>query len=80
MTLSMERTMTIAERVCELSGRLSPEAQNELLDFAEFLSQKNRFCSGANTALQELQGGLEDSAVFAGLPTAIQERLRDEWD
>ncbi len=76
----MERTMTIAERVYEVSARLSPESQNELLDFAEFLSQKNRFPSTANTALHELQGGLEDSAVFAGLPTAIQERLRDEWD
>ena len=57
--------MTIAERLYEVSGKLPLEAQHELLDFAQFLHQRNRLPSGTTTALRALQGGLEDSAVFA---------------
>lgn len=73
--------MTIAERLYEVSGKLPLDSQHELLDFAQFLSQKNRLTSSdSTTTLRALQGGLEDSAVFAGSPMAIQERLRNEWD
>ncbi|MFW5692582.1 MAG: DUF2281 domain-containing protein [Thermoguttaceae bacterium] len=72
--------MTTVERLYAVSGELPPEAQSELLDFAEFLRQK---CLGANPAsnmaLRALQGGLEDSATFAGSPMDIQEGLRREW-
>ncbi len=73
--------MTTAERLYAVSGELPPEAQNELLDFAEFLRQKCLAGNPAsNIAIRTLQGGLEDSATFAGLPMAIQEGLRREWD
>ena len=72
--------MTITERLYELSGKLPPEAQSELLDFAEFLRQKNLERSASKTALHALRGGLEHSVTFAGSPMAVQERLRHEWD
>ncbi len=72
--------MTITERLRTLSGELPPEAQSELLDFAEFLLQKKALRPAAGIRLRELQGGLENSATFAGSPMAIQEQLRREWD
>lgn len=72
--------MSVTERLYEVSGKLPLEAQSELLDFAEFLSRKNRGRSATGTALHALQGGLEHSATFAESPMAIQERLRREWD
>ena len=72
--------MTIAERLYEVSGKLPPEAQRELLDFAEFLRQRNPAPSASTIPLSDLRGGLEHSAAFAGSPAALQERLRDEWD
>lgn len=72
--------MTIAEQVYVVTGKLPPEAQRELLDFAEFLRQKSTSHSNSAIPLSALRGGLEDSAAFAGSPAVLQERLRDEWD
>jgi len=73
--------MTMVERLCAVSSVLPPPAQAELLDFAEFLQQRNRTApTAAPTPLQSLVGGLENSANFAGTPMSIQESLRREWD
>lgn len=73
--------MTMAEQFYEVGSKLLPPALAELLDFAEFLRQK---CAPVpamrHLSLAELRGGLENSATFAGLPLAIQEEMRREWD
>lgn len=73
--------MSTIERLYAVSSRLPPLAQAELLDFAEFLQQKNRSAPTAEpTPLRALAGGLEDSVNFADTPMHIQECLRREWD
>ncbi len=73
--------MTMADQLYEVGSKLPPPALAELLDFAEFLRQK---CAPVpvmpHVSLAELRGGLEDSAIFAGSPLAIQEEMRREWD
>ena len=71
ISLAGERIMTM----------LPPEVQRELLNFAEFLRQKEVSAnSTTRIALLTLRGDLEDSATFAGSPLEIQERMRREWD
>ena len=73
--------MTMAEKLYEVSSKLPQPALAELLDFAEFLHQKNVPAKSAqHLSLAELKGGLEDSATFAGSPLEIQEKMRREWD
>jgi len=73
--------MTMVEQLYELGRKLSPPALAELLDFAEFLQQKNAPSQSApSISLAELGGGLEDSATFSGSPLALQEEMRREWD
>lgn len=77
--------MTMVERLCAVSRILPPSAQAELLDFAEFLQQRNRAGPLADLLplslpLLALAGGLEDTASFAGSPLDMQESLRREWD
>jgi hypothetical protein len=73
--------MTIVEKLYEVSGKLPPPALAELLDFAEFLHQKNTpIQSAQHMSLAGLSGGLEDSVTFAGSPVKIQEKMRREWD
>lgn len=73
--------MTMVDRLCAVSSGLPLPAQAELLDFAEFLQQKNRSSSKtASQRLQSLAGGLENSPIFAASPMSIQESLRREWD
>ena len=73
--------MTMVEQLYVVGSALPPAAQAELLDFAEFLRQKNRTAMpAAHVSLQMLAGGLEHSVNFAGSPLAIQESLRREWD
>ena len=73
--------MTMVEQLYEVGSKLPPAALTELLDFAEFLRQKNMPIRPAvGTPLKALAGGLEGSKSFAGSPQAIQEALRREWD
>ena len=73
--------MTLAEQLYEVGSKLPPPALAELLDFAEFLRQKNMTSLHAQrVSLAELKGGLEDSLTFAGAPMEIQEKMRREWD
>jgi hypothetical protein len=73
--------MTMVEKLVDLGRHLPPVALSELLDFAEFLQQKNAVQqSDSAVRLSALAGGLEHSANFAAAPLAIQEALRREWD
>lgn len=73
--------MRMAEQLYEVGSKLPPSELAELLDFAVFLQKK---CASVprmqHRSLGELKGGLENSATFAGFPTAIQEEMRREWD
>lgn len=72
--------MAMVDRLYELGSQLPPPALAELLDFAEFLRQKNAPAQlKQHVSLAELGGGLEDSVAFTGSPAAIQEKMRDEW-
>ena len=73
--------MSTIERLYKLSSTLPPAALAELLDFAEFLHQKNMLPQPDKPfRLIDMAGGLEHSACFAGEPLAVQEALRREWD
>ena len=74
-------SMTRVEQLYNVARNLPPAAQAELLDFAEFLSQKNSLSiAPPRMPLARLAGGLEHSANFSASPLAIQENLRREWD
>ena len=72
--------MTMVDRLYEVGSQLPPPALAELLDFAEFLRQRNAPAHATKPVpLTELGGGLEDSVAFAGAPLAIQDKMRNEW-
>lgn len=72
--------MTMVDQLYEVGSQLPPPALAELLDFAEFLRQKNTPTRTTQSIpLADLGGGLEDSVAFAGSPLAIQEKMRNEW-
>ena len=73
--------MTMVEQLYEVGSKLPPPALAELLDFAEFLRQRNvQPQSATSMKLAELAGGLEDSVTFAGSPMELQEKMRSEWN
>lgn len=73
--------MTTTEKLYKAVQDLPEPAIEELLDFAEFLREKtiHRSANTNDKLLDDLIGGLESSATFAGDPLDIQKRLRDEW-
>ena len=69
--------MTMVEQLYAVGRKLPARALAELLDFAEFLRQKSRSPqSEQRMSLAELEGGLENSATFAGSPLTLQEEMR----
>lgn len=70
-----------AQRLLETASALPEPLLAEVLDFAEFLYARARIVPKAtvDTPLALLCGGLSESSTFAGSPSGIQERLRDEW-
>ena len=73
--------MKLVERLTAVTTSLPPQAQAELLDFAEFLYLKNsQAMDFGSLPLLSLAGGLEASKTFVGSPMSIQEGLRSEWD
>ena len=69
--------MTKAEKLYEVGRKLPPPALAELLDFTEFLRQKNAPISSApHMSLAGLGGGLEDSIAFAGTPVNTQQNFK----
>jgi Protein of unknown function (DUF2281) len=78
----VEFTMTsTAQRLLEATSSLPEPLLAEVLDFAEFLQsrQNSKLKADADTPLAALCGGLSGSSTFAGSPSGIQVRLRDEW-
>jgi hypothetical protein len=77
-----EYVMTTTEKLYKAVQDLPEPVIEEILDFAEFLRGKMvRKQTQPNTALlNDLIGGLENSATFAGDPLEIQKRLRNEWE
>lgn len=74
--------MTTTEKLYKAVRDLPEPVIAELLDFAEFLRAKviHKQAQSSGELLDDLKGGLENSATFAGDPLAIQKRLRDEWN
>ena len=74
--------MNATSRLFEVIKDLSEPVLAEVVDFAEFLRDKQRH---AQTTLKEeplldLAGGLEHSKCFTGDLLALQIRMRDEWN
>jgi hypothetical protein len=74
--------MTTAEKLYQVTKGLPEPILAELLDFAEFLSQRNLPKEGVaeHLPLLNLKGGLESSITFADDALVIQKRMRDEWN
>jgi hypothetical protein len=66
--------MTIEQQVLERLRRLPPEQQKEVLDFVDFLKEKN----GAPKKLRSLEGLLEDLNVDI-TEKDIAEARREMW-
>ena len=76
--------MTTAEKLLRLAESLPEPMLMEVLDFAEFLNQRNRPIEEHRLTqerpLTGLMGGLESSQAFQDEPVVIQQRIRDAWD
>jgi hypothetical protein len=71
--------MTYAQRMIELAGQLPEPVLAEIVDFAEFLVQKQQKIA-ADQSLEHLIGSMKNSPVFAGRdPLEIQQEMRSEW-
>jgi hypothetical protein len=73
--------MTATEKLYEAVQDLPEPVIAEILDFAQFLRSKvrNKNDTSSDDLLVDLMGGLENSVTFAGESSAIQQRLRNEW-
>ena len=76
-----EYVMTTTEKLYKAVQDLPESVIEEILDFAEFLRGKmlHRQAQSNDVQLNDLIGGLENSATFVGDPLEIQKRLRNEW-
>ena len=72
---------TLTNRLFEVTQTLPEPLLAEVVDFAEFLQSRRAIATttSEDKELKQLSGGLENSVVFAGAPTDIQRKLRDEW-
>ncbi len=75
-----EYVMTTTEKLYKAVQDLPEPVIEEILDFAEFLRGKmvHRQAHSNAGLLNDLIGGLENSATFAGDPLEIEKRLRDD--
>lgn len=73
--------MNNASKLYETIKDFSEPALAEILDFAEFLRQKQMLMrTDADEALlTSIVGGLENSETFRGDSLGQQFRMRDEW-
>jgi len=74
--------MNAASRLLEVIKDLSEPVLAEVVDFAEFLRDKQRHAqtTANDESLLSLAGGLEHSKCFTGDLVALQTRMRDEWN
>ena len=73
--------MTNAQRLIELAQELPEPVLGEVLDFAEFLKQKQTASvTGQGGSFAAYFGSLKDTPLYDGRdPVEIQRELRDEW-
>jgi hypothetical protein len=73
--------MNAASRLFEAIKGLSEPVVAEVVDFAEFLREKQQQpqAGSSDGPLLSLAGGLEHSKCFTGDLVALQARMRDEW-
>jgi len=76
--------MTVAEDIASRIARMSPERQRELLDFAEFLldrEEEERCClteAELRAAERHLRGDLSDTVALAQVADALRRGATDE--
>ena len=73
--------MSNAQRLIEIAHELPEPILGEILDFAEYLKQKQPAAPAAHKAsFAAYFGGLKDAPLFDGRdPLDVQKELRDEW-
>lgn len=73
--------MNAASRLFEAIKGLSEPVLAEVVDFAEFLRERQHppQINSTDESLLSLAGGLEHSKCFTGDLVALQARMRDEW-
>jgi hypothetical protein len=74
--------MNATSRLFEVIKDLSEPVLAEVVDFAEFMRDKQRHAQTIvkEEPLLDLAGGLEYSKCFTGDLLALQVRMRDEWN
>jgi hypothetical protein len=74
--------MNATSRLFEVIKDLSEPVLAEVVDFAEFLRDKQQHTQATTNdeSLLSLAGGLEHSRCFTGDLVALQTRMRDEWN
>jgi hypothetical protein len=74
--------MNNASKLYEAIKDFSEPALAEVVDFAEFLRQKQLPAQSVadDDSLESLVGGLEDSETFGADALSLQHRIRDEWN
>lgn len=74
--------MNNASRLYEAIKDFSEPVLAEVVDFAEFLRQKQLPTQPVadDASLESLAGGLEDSETFNADSLSLQNRIRDEWN
>ncbi|WP_348944143.1 DUF2281 domain-containing protein [Chitinibacter sp. FCG-7] len=71
--------MTQAQRLIELANTLPEAALAEVVDFAEFVAQKQARATAVEP-LEHLIGSLKEDPAFANCdPLAVQNEMRNEW-
>lgn len=73
--------MSNAQRLIELAQELPEAVLGEVVDFAEYLKQKQAGSTAAQAdSFAAHFGALKDSPLFGGRdPLEVQKELRDEW-
>lgn len=74
--------MNNAQRLLELANQLPESLLGEVLDFAEFLQQKQAPAQTTQTSsFASHFGALKQTPLFNGAdPIQVQQVLRDEWN
>lgn len=72
--------MSNSQRLIELAHELPETVLGEVVDFAEYLKQKQASAVAAPGGFGTYFGSLKDTPLFEGRdPLEVQKELRDEW-
>ena len=73
--------MSTAEKIYDLVQELPSFRQLEILDFANYIAQRNQLLvEDEKPSFLEFSGVLKESSTFEGDPIEIQRALRNEWN